>query len=132
MLRSGSPLSKAAGGLAIIFALLSAVFVIAQQCHASQTSSAVVSTHHHDGTHLLSGGSVHATESVPMNSSLVRGLCAGFFFVVLILGRKFLLRFFDNTWPSRQENLWSRSDLSPPMSRLRAALTLPQLGICRI
>jgi hypothetical protein len=135
MLRMGTPLSKAAGGLAIVIALLSAVFVIAAQCHSNQSSPVVASSHHHDGAaHALTstGALAESVESGAMNSSLMGELCAGVFFLVLILGRKFLLKIF--AVKSRLPVLSFRSfgGFSPGVARLRSALTLPQLGICRI
>ena len=135
MLRSGTPLSKAAGGLAILIALLSAVFVIAAQCHGNQSSTVVASNHHHDGAvhaHVSTGALAQSGGSGAMNSSLMGELCAGVFFLVLILGRKFLLKVFAAK--VRVPVLAFRSGIgfSPGVVRLRAALTLPQLGICRI
>ena len=135
MLRSGTPLSKAAGGLAIVIALLSAVFVIAAQCHGNQSSTVVASSHHHDGAahvHASTGALAESVESGAMNSSLMGELCAGVFFLVLILGRKFLLKVFAAKLKMPVLAFRSHVDFSPGVVRLRTALTLPQLGICRI
>jgi hypothetical protein len=146
----GSPLSKAAGGLAIVIALLSAVFVIAAQCHNNQSSPVVAaSSQHHDGAaHGLADASAHAlahavapvsggvlAESVGLGvlgSSLMGELCAGVFFLVLILGRKFLLKIFSLSTRVPVPSFRSFTQFSPGVARMRAALTLPQLGICRI
>ena len=146
MMRMGSPLSKAAGGLAIVIALLSAVFVIAAQCHNNQSSSVVaVSSHHHDdAAHGLAHASAHAVAPVSsgvlaesvgsgvLGSSLMGELCAGVFFLVLILGRKFLLKIFALSTRVPVPRFRSFTQFSPGVARMRAALTLPQLGICRI
>ncbi len=135
MLRSGRPLSKAAGGLAIVIALLSAVFVIAAQCHGNQSSTVVASSHHHDGVvhaHASTGALAESVESGAMNSSLMGELCAGVFFLVLILGRKFLLKVFAAKVRVPVLAFRSFGEFSTGVVRLRAALTLPQLGICRI
>jgi hypothetical protein len=142
MLRMGSPLSKAAGGLAIVIALLSAVFVIAAQCHNSQSSPVVAaSSHHHDGAahasaHAVapvsSGVLAESVGSGVLGSSLMGELCAGVFFLVLILGRKFLLKIFALSTRVPVPSFRSFTQFSPGVARMRAALTLPQLGICRI
>jgi hypothetical protein len=134
----GSPLSKAAGVLAIVIALLSAVFVIAAQCHNNQSSSVVAaSSHHHDGAahasaHVSGGVLAESVGSGAIGSSLMGELCAGVFFLVLILGRKFLLKIFALSTRVPLQRFRSFADYSPGVARLRAALTLPQLGICRI
>ena len=142
MLRMGSPLSKAAGGLAIVIALLSAVFVIAAQCHNNQSSAVVAaSSHHHDGAahasahvvaHVSGGVLAESVGSGAIGSSLMGELCAGVFFLVLILGRKFLLKIFALSTRVPVQRFRSFADYSPGVARMRAALTLPQLGICRI
>jgi hypothetical protein len=146
MLRMGSPLSKAAGGLAIVIALLSAVFVIAAQCHNSQSSPVVAaSSHHHDGAahglahasaHLVvpvsSGALAESVGSGVLGSSLMGELCAGVFFIVLVLGRKFLLKIFALSTRVPAPSFRSFTQFSLGVARLRTALTLPQLGICRI
>ncbi len=142
MLRMGSPLSKAAGGLAIVIALLSAVFVIAAQCHNNQSSAVVAaSSHHHDGAahasahavaHVSGGVLAESVGSGAIGSSLMGELCAGVFFLVLILGRKFLLKIFALSTRVPVQRFRLFADYSPGVARMRAALTLPQLGICRI
>jgi hypothetical protein len=138
MLRMGSPLSKAAGGLAIVIALLSAVFVIAAQCHNNQSSAVVASSsHHHDGavhasSHASGGALAESVGSDGMSSSLVGELCAGVFFLVLVLGRKFLLKIFSLSTRVPVPRFRSFTEFSPGVARMRTALTLPQLGICRI
>lgn len=142
MLRMGLPLSKAAGGLAIVIALLSAVFVIAAQCHSNQSSAVVAASgHHHDGAshssaHAVapvSGGALaESVRSGVFGSPLMGEICAGVFFLVLILGRKFLLKIFALSARFPVQRYRSFADYSPGAARLRTALTLPQLGICRI
>jgi hypothetical protein len=138
MLRPGSPLSKAAGGLAFVIALLSALFVIAAQCHSNQSSAMVAaSSHHHGGAahssaHVSGGVFAESVESGVLGSSLMGEICAGVFFLVLILGRKFMLKIFAAKTQLLLARIRTFKQFSPVLVRLRSALTLPQLGICRI
>ena len=130
MFRSGSPLSKAAAVLAVVFAVLSAGFVVVQQCHG-QESVAVTSNHHQAG---------HSSESAPVSSvglgtlgsSILGDLCVGVFFLVLIVGGKFLLKVGTARYRIRVLNFWAHSKKIADIWRSGYVLSLPQLGICRI
>lgn len=142
MLNTGSPLSKAAGSLAILIVIVSAVFVIAHQCHGAQSAS--VATHDVSGGHGSPLGTGHAlgvsdkgatlglTSAGFMGSSLFREIGASIFFLVLILGGKFLLRVISARSRINSKALWVRSRLILLNRWASTALSLPQLGVCRI
>ena len=142
MLRTGSPLSKAAGSLAILIVIVSAVFVIAHQCHGGQNASVAVhqvSDEHgagHGAGHGLGvsdeGSVLGLTSAGFMGSSLFREIGASIFFLVLILGRKFLLRVLSARSRMKSEALWVRSRLRLINRWSGTGCSLPQLGVCRI
>ena len=142
MLRTGSPLSKAAGSLAIVIVIVSAVFVIAHQCHGGQNASVAVhqvSDEHgagHGAGHGLGvsdeGSVLGLTSAGFMGSSLFREIGASIFFLVLILGRKFLLRVLSARSRMKSEALWVRSRLRLINRWSGTGCSLPKLGVCRI
>ncbi len=142
MLRTGSPLSKAAGSLAILIVIVSAVFVIAHQCHGGQNASVAVhqvSDEHgagHGAGHGLGvsdeGSVLGLTSAGFMGSSLFREIGASIFFLVLILGRKFLLRVLSARSRMKSEALWVRSRLRLINRWSGTGCSLPKLGVCRI
>ncbi len=142
MLRTGSPLSKAAGSLAIVIVIVSAVFVIAHQCHGGQNASVAVhqvSDEHgagHGAGHGLGvsdeGSVLGLTSAGFMGSSLFREIGASIFFLVLILGRKFLLRVLSARSRMKSEALWVRSRLRLVNRWSGTGFSLPELGVCRI
>ena len=142
MLRTGSPLSKAAGSLAIVIVIVSAVFVIAHQCHGGQNASVAVhqvSDEHgagHGAGHGLGvsdeGSVLGLTSAGFMGSSLFREIGASIFFLVLILGRKFLLRVLSARSRMKSEALRVRSRLRLVNRWSGNGFSLPQLGVCRI
>ena len=150
MLRTGSPLSKAAGSLAILIVIVSAVFVIAHQCHGGQNASVAVhqvSDEHgagHGAGHGTGHGTGHGlgvsdegsvlglTSAGFMGSSLFREIGASIFFLVLILGRKFLLRVLSARSRMKSEALWVRSRLRLINRWSGTGCSLPKLGVCRI
>jgi len=130
MLGMRSPLSKAAGGLAIVFALFSTVFVIAHNCHSNQ-SPAAVATHTTTGHVHSSHGSENAVGG-SLESSLLKEISTGVFFLVLILGGKFLLKVFSVRYRIKSSSFWSTPKLLLYERFLSFGLTQPQLGIFRI
>jgi hypothetical protein len=130
MLGMRSPLSKAAGGLAIVFALFSTVFVIAHSCHSNQ-SSEVVASHSTTG-HGSESAFVDSPLGGSINSSLLKEISTGVFFLVLLLGGKFLLRVFSVRYRIKYATFWSDAKLLLYERYLSFGLTLPQLGTLRI
>ena len=128
MLKLRSPHLKAMGALAIVTALLSAGFVIAQQCHSHFASSVTSTTSTTSITH-----SHHQEVQVGAHAkSLLSDFCTGALFLVLILGAKTLLN------RALRQSYLKRSDffarvlrfMRPP--NLAFALSQSQLGIYRI
>ena len=142
MLRTGSPLSKAAGSMAILIVIVSAVFVIAHQCHVNQNASVAVHqvSHEHGVGHGVGhglgvsdeGAVLGLTSAGFIGSSLFREIGASIFFLVLILGRKFLLRVLSARSRMKSEALWVRSRLRLVNRWSGTGFSLPQLGVCRI
>lgn len=133
-MRTGLPLSKAAGGLAMLIVIVSAVFVIAHQCHGDQSTNGVASQaiSGHDATHGVDGAAVGLPVTGLMGSSLFGEICASVVFLVLVVGGKFLLRVFKNRYRMKFAIFWARSKLIFYDRWLGTALSLPQLGVCRI
>jgi hypothetical protein len=138
MMRKSSPLPKAAGGLALLIVIVSAVFVIAHQCHGAQGTN--IAAHQVSGGNGSTHGSgvsdngavVNLTSAGFVDSSLIREIGASIFFFFLILGGKFLLRVLTARYRMKCEALWVRSRLLLFDRRLGTGLSLHQLGICRI
>jgi hypothetical protein len=138
MLRTGSPLSKAAGSMAILIVIVSAVFVIAHQCHVNQNASVAVHqvSHEHGAGHGLGvsdeGSVLGLTSAGFIGSSLFREIGASIFFLVLVLGGKFLLRVLSARSRMKSEALWVRSRLRLINRWSGTGCSLPKLGVCRI
>jgi hypothetical protein len=140
MLSTRSPLSKAAGSLAIVFALFSTVFVIAHSCHSNQ-SEAAVATHTSSGHSHSSHGSENAVVDIALfdsaldgslESSLLKGISTGVFFLVLLLGGKFLLKVLSVRYRIKFSSFRSNSKLLLYERLMSFGLSLPQLGVFRI
>ena len=138
MLRTGSPLSKAAGSMAILIVIVSAVFVIAHQCHVNQNASVAAHqvSHEHGVGHGLGvsdeGAVLGLTSAGFIGSSLFREIGASIFFLVLVLGGKLLLRVLSARSRMKSEALWVRSRLRLVNRWSGNGFSLPQLGVCRI
>jgi len=118
-------------GAAIIFlTLASTVVVVAQSCHQSEsTEVAAINT-----THAVNGGHSHSPSSTDdlASGGLLTEICTGIFYLVLIIGGRFLLRILQNRL--REKILVFNSHVYAYRQRIKFNLTLslPQLGICRI
>lgn len=146
MLRTGSPLSKAAGSMAILIVIVSAVFVIAHQCHVNQNASVAAQqvSHEHGVGHGVGhvvghglgvsdeGAVLGLTSAGFIGSSLFREIGASIFFLFLILGGKLLLRVLCARSRMKSQALWVRSRLRLVNRWSGNGFSLPQLGVCRI
>ena len=122
MLMLRAPYLKVLGAFAILFAILSAGFMVAEQCHIQSPLSTLSVTHSH-GNDLQTGGQPH---------SLLSDICTGAFFLVLILGAKNLVNRALDRGYFKTSYLFERvlKFLRPP--NLTFTLSRPQLGTYRI
>lgn len=120
-------------GAAIIFlTLASTVVVVAQSCHESKNTeiSAAVTTlaghgnHNHSPSPSPTGGLT--------SGGLLTEICTGIFYLVLIIGGRFLLRILQNRF--KEKILVFKLNVYAFRQRMgfNLTLSLPQLGICRI
>lgn len=120
MKQRGGQFTKFALAFSILIASLSTGYVVAHQCHNQVAAAQGVSVHDHG----VGGGT--------LSSSIMDEVCVGFIFVVLLAGRKFLLKrssFSSNKYVVRYVGQVFRDiksfTFSIPLSR-------SQLGIIRI
>ena len=119
-------------GVALIFlTLITTAVVVAQSCHddsavAAPVASASVHSPHGDHHH------PPAPTQGLASAAFLPEVCAGIFFLVLILGSKFILRIFNPSYTEKK--LAFKSGLIAYRRRVAFNLTLslPELGICRI
>ncbi len=113
---------KASAALAIIFAVLSGGFFVVSQCHTAPVSITTESTHSHDDGALIG-------LTAP---ALLSDLCAGVFFLVLIVGCRFILKVQRTHRGMNRRKFTEKVQklLTPPGFVL--ALSLPELGTFRV
>lgn len=124
MLKRQSKIAKFSGILAITFALFSTGFVVVQQCHSQAVTASVIAQHDHHGP--------FSNHGVLSSESLITDVCIGLFFLVLIVGRKYLLE--QRKLPNSFSRVYSWSSkftfVRPP--NLAFSLSLSQLGVIRV
>jgi hypothetical protein len=113
---------KAFAALAMVFAVLSAGFVVAERCHTQSALSSTSVAHSHE----------NGVQAGAHSHSLLSDLCMSAFFLVLIIGAKVLLVKAFSRHQLTANYLFTRTlkFLRPP--NLTFALSRPQLGIYRI
>ncbi len=118
----------------MLIVIVSAVFVIAHQCHGDQSTNGVASQviGGHGAADGGDGVVVGSKAAGFVESSLFRDIGASIFFLVLVVGGKFLLRVFRARLRVKFTTFWARSKLLFYDRWLGSALTLPQRGGCRI
>lgn len=120
MFRAKVGFSKAAGSFVLLISILSTGVVIANECHSTVSASA---------QHL---GHDHFQSSASTSSTILTDICIGVVFFTLLVGGRYLLRIRKSK--SYLENFAAvkslRQFIKPP--NIHNALTLPQLGLCRI
>ena len=108
----------------LILALFSMGMTSAHQFNSNISTQTMVLNHSND-THVNSTGTNGAHS--PMTN-----VCVGVIFLILIFGRRFVLK--NKIWPlseASQLTHWRAFSFNRPPN-LKFALTLPQLGILRI
>ncbi len=119
-------------GVVLIFLTLTTTgVVVAQSCHDDSAAIAPVASASVHGSH---GDHHHpATPTQGLASAaLLPEVCAGIFFLVLILGSKFILRIFNRAYTGKKHAFKSGLIVYRRRAAFNLTLSLPQLGICRI
>lgn len=111
------------GILAILVATFSSGLVLAHQCH-DQISTAINQTHSHTDVNLIAAVGGH--------NSVLDEVCVGIFFLVLLVGRKYLIRQKFNYGQSIMQAVRQGIAFCARPPNLVFALTRSQLGIFRI
>lgn len=131
-------LTKLVGAALIFLTLASTAVVVAKSCHDEANVVAAISTvantSHGDHIHTppaTSGISPKAALGV-LHSGLISDICAGIFYLVLILGSKFLLRNRFKTLRVKVAALNSVVAVYRAKVSMNLTMSLPQLGINRI
>jgi hypothetical protein len=131
MLKNSKTLTKVVGVFLIFLTLASTAVVVAKACHSdtvpvasiSATIPYVVHTDHHHAP--------PATEGVASNS-LLTDICAGIFYLALLLVGKFLLKSLMTTFHDKTLALRSGLNAYRRRASFNLTLSLPQLGTYRI
>ena len=119
-----SKLMRYSGPSLLILTLFSMGTTITHQFNSNVSTQTMVLNHSNE-THLNSIGVIGT-------HSPVTNVCIGVVFLILIFGRKFVLK--NRIWPlseASQLTHWRAFRFTRPPN-LKFALTLPQLGILRI
>lgn len=124
-------MTRVVGVALIVLTLTTTAVVVAQSCH---DDSAPVSTVVSAAVHGSHGD--HHHEPAPTqgiaSATFLPEVCAGIFFLVLILGSKFILRIFNRAYTEKKHALIAVLIASRRRATFNLTLSLPQLGICRI
>lgn len=119
-------------GVALIFlTLTTTAVVVAQSCHDDPAPVASVASAAVHGSH---GDHHHAPAPTQglASASFLPEVCAGVFFLVLIIGSKFILRIFNRAYTEKKHALKAGLIAYRRRATFNLTLSLPQLGICRI
>jgi hypothetical protein len=138
MQKKRSMLTKLVGAALIFLTLVSTAVVVAKSCHDEPISVAAATTvaHASHGDHVHtppanSGKAPVAAQGV-LNSGLISDICTGIFYLVLILGSRFLLKNRFTSFRDKVAALYSVVSIYRAKAVLNLTLSLPQLGISRI
>ena len=130
MVKNRNPLTKVIGAALILLTLASTVVVVVESCHAGRAPAVVAATSHaaHTDHHHPAPTPLQSTN----HSELFTQICAGVFYLVLLLGGKFLLRIFRKSYKNQIQRLTAPLIAFNQRVSNNLTLSLPQLGICRI
>lgn len=124
MRKPRSKIAKFSGILAITLAVFSTGFAVVQQCHAQSVATSITTQHDHNAP--------AGTHGALSSQSLLTDVCLGVFFLVLIVGRKYLLEQRKSVGNFSRALSWRRVFTFIPPPNLTFSLSLPQLGVIRI
>jgi hypothetical protein len=116
--------AKYSGALALVLAIFSAGIVVIHACHSEQSTHASSAAHHHEV--------INSSGEIVGAGDFGAKICAATFFLVLLVGRKYLIKRakkLDSQINSQLLRL--RTTLHRPPG-IKYALSLSQLGVIRI
>jgi hypothetical protein len=131
VLKNSKVMTRVVGVALIFLSLITTAVVVAQSCHVDPAPvTSVISTEVH-GSH---GDHHHAPAPTQgfTSASFLPEVCAGIFFLVLILGSKFISRIFNHAYTEKKHALKAELVAYRRRASFNLTLSLPQLGICRI
>jgi len=131
VLKNSKVMTRVVGVALIFLTLATTAVVVAQSCHddsavIAPVASAVVHGSHGDHHH------PPAPTQGLARATFLPEVCAGIFFLVLILGSKFILRIFNRAYTEKKHALKAGLSAYRRRAAFNLTLSLPQLGICRI
>jgi hypothetical protein len=130
--------TKLVGAALIFLTLASTAVVVAKSCHDEPIAVAAATTvaHASHGDHVHTQSANSATNSTAaqgvLNSGLISDICTGIFYLVLILGTRFLLKNHFATFKVNVAALNSVVAIYRAKIEKNLTLSLPQLGVSRI
>lgn len=131
-------LTKLVGAALIFLTLASTAVVVAKSCHDEPIAVAAATTvaHTSHGDHVHTPPAISSTAPTTsqgvLNSGLISDICTGIFYLVLILGSRFLLKNRFATFKVNVAALKSVVAIYRAKIEKNLTLSLPQLGISRI
>ncbi len=131
MVKNRGLLTKVVGAALIFLTLVSTVVVVAKACHnqpAAEIPVVATAVHASHGDHYHAPPATHGIAS----SSLLTEICVGIFYLVLLLGGKFLLKITDRSYKESVSSLKVGLIAFHRKHSFNLTLSLPQLGIYRI
>ena len=124
MLGTRYGVAKFASALALILTIFSAGIVISLQCQVDKASSSAVMNHLEEV--------VSAPTSLANTGSIAAKACATLFFIVMLVGRKYLSQKIQTSSTKVRIQLQRARMAIPRPPNFQNSLSLPQLGIIRI
>ncbi len=131
MLKNSKTLTKVVGVFLIFLTLASTAVVVANACHNESASAVSISATTAHASHTDHHHAPPATEGLASNS-LLTDICAGIFYLALLLVGKFLLRSLLTTHHDKTLALKSGLNAYRRRATFNLTLSLPQLGTFRI
>ncbi len=138
MQKKRSILTRLVGAALIFLTLASTAVVVAKSCHDEPipVAAAATAAHASHGDHLhtppTNSGIAPAAAQGVLTSGLISDICTGIFYLVLILGSRFLLKNRLITLRAKVAALYSALAVYRAKVEMNLTLSLPQLGISRI
>jgi hypothetical protein len=138
MQKKRSMLTKLVGAALIFLTLVSTAVVVAKSCHdepipvAAATGIAHASHGDHVHTQPSNSGTASSVSQGVLNSGLISDICTGIFYLVLLLGSRFLLKSRFASFKVKVSALNSAAAIYRAKVEKNLTLSLPQLGISRI
>lgn len=131
VVKNRSVLTKVVGAALIFLTLVSTVVVVAKACHDQPAAEVPVVA---SAVHASHGDHHHAPPATQgmASSSLLTEICVGIFYLVLLLGGKFLLKITHRSHKEKVSSLKVGLIAFHRKHSFNLTLSLPQLGIYRI